>query len=231
MSLSTNSNQRTTLRQTFFLLAHRRTATIAMLIVFASLATVFVWRQVFAANVLWSSAAGSAWLTTTNWTGGAVPTGTDVAQFGTNPTGTGGVGINFNGTTNAGTQINGQKIEEVGAVEITSARAAAMLIGNNSTTSGATGTFRLNGAAVNSVAHVIIRNNSGQLLTIQNTQGSGNQTMSASLNDATDNIINIDGTGGITFTSVIKNANGNHFTLACAGSGTLTQSGANTYTG
>src|SRR5438309_6470573 len=190
MSLSTNSKPRTTLRQRFFLLAHRRTATvIAMFIVLASLATVLVWRQVFAANVLWSSAAGSAWLTAGNWTGGAVPTATDVAQFGANPTGTGGAGINFNGTTNAGTQTNGQKIEEVGAVEITSARAASMLIGNSSTTVGATGTFRLNGAAVNSVAHVIIRNNSSQLLTIQNTQGSGNQTMSVALNDVTNDII------------------------------------------
>src|SRR5256885_13578271 len=232
MFLSTNSNQRTTLRQTFFLLAHRRTATIAMLIVCASLATVFVWRQALAANILWAASGGSAWLTAGNWTGSTIPTGTDVAQFGANPTsGTTGVGINFNATTNAGTQTNGQKIEEVGAVEITSARAAAMLIGNSSSTAGATGTFRLNGAAVNSVAHVIIRNNSSQLLTIQNTQGSGNQTMSVALNDVTNDIINIDGTGGITITSVIKDAGGNHITLAGSGSGMLTLSGANTYTG
>src|SRR6266446_1164268 len=186
MSLAPNSKPHTTLRRSF-LLAHHRAATVsAMFIVFASLATVLVWRQVFAASVLWSSAAGSAWLTAGNWTGGAVPTATDVAQFGTNPTGAGGAGINFNGTTNAGTQATGQRIEEVGAVEITSARtAASMLIGNSSTTIGATGTFRLNGAAVNSVAHVIIRNNSSQLLTIQNTQGSGNQTMSVALNDVT----------------------------------------------
>src|SRR2546430_5233788 len=215
MSLSINSKPRTTLRQRFFLLAHRRTATgIAMFIVFASLATVFVWRQVFAANILWSSAAGSAWLTATNWTGGTIPTGTDVAQFGVNPTsGTTGVGINFNSTTNAGTQTNGQRIEEVGALEITSARAAALLIGNSSSTGGATGTFRLNGAAVNSVAHVIIRNNSNQLLTIQNTQGSGTQTMSVALNDAIDNVINIDGTGGGTISSIVKDAGGEHNTV------------------
>src|SRR5437764_375565 len=105
MSLAPNSKPRTTLRERFFLLAHRRTATVlATFIVFASLATVFVWRQVFAANVLFSAAAGQAWLTPGNWTGGAIPTGTDVAQFGANPTsGTAGVGINFNATTNAGT--------------------------------------------------------------------------------------------------------------------------------
>lgn len=202
-----------------------------MFVMVASLATIFVWRQALAANVLWSSPAGSAWLTTTNWTGGAVPTGTDVAQFGANPTGVGGAGINFNGATNAGPQINGQKIEEVGAVEVTSARAASLLIGNSSTTAGASGTFRLNGAVVNSVAHVIVRNNSGQLFTIQNTQGGGTQTTSVALNDAIDNIINIDGSGGITISTVVKNAGGNHITLGGIGSGTLTLSAANTYTG
>src|SRR5262249_26974492 len=128
---------------------------IAAFVLVSLLAAIFVWRHALAANVLWSSAAGSAWLTTTNWTGSAVPTGTDVAQFGANPTAATGVGINFNGTTNAGVQVNGQKIEEVGAVEVTSARAAAFLIGDSSTTAGATGQFRLNGATVNSVSHVI----------------------------------------------------------------------------
>src|SRR3989442_1532476 len=116
----------------------RRTRTaITAFVVVTLLATMFVAVHVFAANILWSSAGGSAWLTAGNWTGGAVPTGTDVAQFGANPTAATGVGINFNGTTNAGPQINGQKIEEVGAVEITSARAAAILIGDSSTTAGA----------------------------------------------------------------------------------------------
>ena len=76
-----------------------------------------------AANVLWSSSAGSAWLTGGNWTGGAVPTAADVAQFGVNPTsGSTGVGINFNSATNAGPQTNGNRIEDAGAVEITSVR-------------------------------------------------------------------------------------------------------------
>ena len=210
----------------------RRTRTVITAFVGVTLiATMFVAVHVLAASILWSSAGGSAWLTTTNWTGSAVPTGTDVAQFGANPTAATGAGINFNGSTNAGPQINGQKIQEVGAVEITSARAAAMLIGDSSTTAGATGMFRLNGASVNSVPNVIIRNNSGQLFTIQNTQGTGTQTMSVLLNDATDNIINIDGAGGITVTSIIKDAGGNHITLGGGGAGTLTLSGANTYSG
>ena len=183
-----------------------------------------------AADRLWSSAAGSAWLTAGNWTGG-VPTAVDVAQFGANPTAATGVGINFNGTTNAGVQTLGNKIQEVGAVEITAARAAAMIIGNSSTTVGANGTFRLKGATVNGVADVVIRNNSSQLLTIQNTQGTGNQLMSVALGDATNNVINIDGTGGVTISSVIKDDAGNKLTLGGSGTGALTLTSVNTYTG
>lgn len=52
-------------------------------------------------QILWSSASNSAWLTGSNWTGGAVPNTTDIAQFGVNPTsGSTGVGINGNGATN-----------------------------------------------------------------------------------------------------------------------------------
>lgn len=176
-----------------------------------------------AANILWSSAGGSAWLTGTNWTGNAVPTGTDVAQFGANPTGAGGVGINMNGATN-----NGANNQAAGAIEITSARTTSHLVGNSSTTAG--GTLTINGATVNSVANVIVRNASSQLFTVQNTQGSGNQTMSVALGNATDNIVNIDGTGGITISSVISGAS-RKLTKAGAGTGTLTLSGVNTYSG
>jgi autotransporter-associated beta strand protein len=224
---NTTRNTRTSSKR---LMKRSRTLLVAFVVV-GVLVSVFVWRQVYAANILWSSAAGSAWLTGTNWTGNAVPTGTDVAQFGVNPTAATGVGINFNGTTNAGTQVNGQRIEEVGAVEITNARAAAMIIGNSSGTAGATGKFRPNGAVVNGVSDVIIRNNSNQLLTIQNTQAGGNQTMSLLLGDATNNIVTIDGTGSITISSIIQNDAGNKLTLGGAGAGTLTLSGVNTYSG
>lgn len=179
---------------------------------------------VYAANILWSSAGGSAWLTGSNWTGGAVPSGTDVAQFGANPTGTGGVGINMNGTTN-----NGANNQAVGAIEQTSARTlSSNLVGNNSTT--ANGTLTLNGTTVNSVNNVILRNNSSQLFTIQDTQGSGNKTMGVALGNATDNVINIDSTGGITISSIISGS-GRKLTLGGTGPGVLTLSGANTFTG
>src|SRR6185503_20407776 len=78
----------------------KRARTLLMaLVVTALFSTVFVWRVVFAATILWSSSGGSAWLTGSNWTGSAVPGGADVAQFGVNPTAATGVGINFNGTT------------------------------------------------------------------------------------------------------------------------------------
>ncbi|HLN95536.1 MAG TPA: hypothetical protein VK183_07855, partial [Flavobacterium sp.] len=140
--------------------------------------TVFLFAGLMPATAqLWSSSGGSAWLTGSNWTGGSVPANTGLVQFGANPTAATGVGINFNNTTNAGTQSAGNRVQEVGAVEITSARAAAFLIGNSSGSAGATGTFRPLGTTVNGVDNTILRNASNQSFTIQNTQGSGTQTM------------------------------------------------------
>ena len=103
-----------------------------------------------AGNVLWSSPGGSAWLTGSNWTGGSVPGSADNAQFGANPTsGSTGIGINMN---------TASFVQQVGAIEITSGRNVNLLIGNSSTTAGAAGTLQLNGATVNSVANVIVRN-------------------------------------------------------------------------
>ena len=207
----------------------RRTAFVHGLYIVILLIVTAVVSQLRAATILWSSSAGSAWLTGTNWTGNAVPTSGDVAQFGANPTAATGVGINFANTTNAGTQTNGQRVEDVGAIEIASTRAAAMLVGNSSGTAGATGTLRLLGTTVNGVANTIIRNASGQLLTIQNTQATGNQTMGLALGNATNNVIAIDGAGGVTISSVISGSG--PLTLQGSGSGILSLSGANTYTG
>ncbi len=165
-----------------------------------------------------------------NWNGGTVPTSSQIAQFGVNPTGVTGVGINFSNTTNSGTQTNGQRVQEVGAIEVTSARAAAFIIGNSSGTVGAAGTLQLNGTTVNGISNVILRNNSSQSFTIQNTQGSGNQTMSLALGNATANVISIDGTGNILISSIISGSNRN-LTLNASGSGSLVLSGANTYSG
>src|SRR5476651_2525253 len=48
------------------------------------------------AQVIWSSPAGTAWLTNSNWTGGVAPTSTQIAEFDANPTSpTIGVGIDM----------------------------------------------------------------------------------------------------------------------------------------
>ncbi|HEX7313436.1 MAG TPA: Calx-beta domain-containing protein [Pyrinomonadaceae bacterium] len=54
--------------------------------------------------------------------------------------------------------------------------------------------------------------------------------MGVALGNATDNIINIDGTGGVTISSVVSGAS-RKLTKGGAGSGVLTLSGANTYSG
>jgi len=184
------------------------------------------------AQVLWSTSGGSAWLTGSNWTGSAVPTAAQIAQFGVNPTAATGVGINFNGTTNSGIQINGQKIQDVGAIEVTSARAAAFLVGNNSTSSGATGIVRFLGVSVNSVPGTVLRNNSNQAFTLQNVQGSGSQTTAYVLGNAASNVVNVDSTGNIVISSAVSGAGAtSKLVLNAASSGDLRLSGAGTWTG
>jgi fibronectin-binding autotransporter adhesin len=170
------------------------------------------------------STNAGAWLTAGNWSLGTVPTSTQTAQFGTNPSSSPfNVGINMNGATN-----NGTNNQIVGAIDVTSARSNALVIGNSSTSAG--GTLTLAGVTVNSVNNTIIRNNGTGLLTIQNTAGSGNQTMSLALGNPTNNIINIDNTGGVTISTAITGA-GRNLTFNGAGGGILTLSGANTYSG
>ena len=178
--------------------------------------------------ILWSSAGGSSWLTTTNWTGSSVPTGTDIAQFGTNPTPGTSVGINMSQTTN-----NGTSNEAVGAIDVTSARSIALAIGDSSTS--VSGVLTLNGTVVavtgGNVANVVLHNASGQLLTIQDIQGSaGARTMNVALANAINNVVVIDGAGGVTITSSITGS-GKNLTRQGAGAGILTLGGANTFSG
>lgn len=168
--------------------------------------------------ILWSSAGGSAWLTNTNWTGAAVPTSTQVAQFGVNPTP--GTAANINGGTTT-----------TGAIELNSNRLLNLTIGNSSGTAS-NGILTLNGVVVNGVPNVIIRNNSVGNLTIQNTGSTGNasNTMALALGNTSDNVIQIENSGNINISSVITGT-GRSLTKAGNGSGVLTLSGNNTYTG
>lgn len=169
------------------------------------------------APVLWSSAGGNAWLAGTNWTGGVVPGSGDIAQFGANPT-SGATPVGIDMGSNGGTQ-------SAGAIEVTAARTAQLLI-NNSAASTA-GTLTLSGSTVNGTSNVILRNNSAQLLTLANGS-TGN--MSVALGNATDNVVAIDGSGGITISSSISGP-GRALTKAGSGSGVFTLSASNNFSG
>jgi len=168
-------------------------------------------------SVLWSSAGGSAWLTATNWTGGAVPFSADIAQFGANPT-SGATPVGIDMGSNGGAQ-------SVGAIEVLSDRSAALIIANSS--ASAAGTLTLLGATVNSTNNVVLRNNSAQLLTLAD---GATRTMGVVLGNAANNVVVIDGTGGITISSSISGS-GRQLTKSGIGDGFLTLSGANTFSG
>ena len=174
-----------------------------------------------ATAVGWSGAASCAggtsqtWLTAANWCGGVIPSATTVAQF--NALGTATViGFNMNGASVA------QKT--LGAIEMTAGNARA--IGNSSGT--VAGDFTLNGVVVNSVPNTVIRNAGPNLLTIRKDQVPANP-LGLVLGNATNNIVNTDGAGGVTITSNISGT-GRNLTKTGTG-GALTLSGANTYTG
>jgi fibronectin-binding autotransporter adhesin len=168
--------------------------------------------------IVWSSAGGTAWLTAGNWTGGVVPTSVDVAQFGANPTPGTTVGINMGNNSGA---------QSVGAIEATSARLLDLTINNSSGSSLNSGILTLAGVRLNTIDNVVLRNNSSQLLTLANGSSA---TMGVALGNSTDNVILIDSTGGISISSIISGS-GRKLTKAGSGSGILTLSGANTFSG
>ena len=190
-------------------------------ITLAASAAILAPQAAHAANQTWGANGNNAWYTTGNWAGGAFPglqgaaaSNTDIATFTNAFTGT-TVGINM-----------GTNSLNLGAISIDNTRTTAANIGNSSTTAGV---LRLYGATVNGVANTILRNNGSGLLTLQATQSG---TMGVVLSNTTDNIINIDGTGSITISSIIsESAAGNKLTLQGAGTGILTLSGANTFSG
>jgi autotransporter-associated beta strand protein len=161
-----------------------------------------------------ATSTGSAWLTAGNWTGGAVPTGAQVAQFGLNPQSDGVVGINLSSPAN----------QVAGAIEITNTRTRPLFIGDSSYYGG---TLTLNGVEVNGTANVILRNGSASDATLQAALSGA---MGVVLANATENKIIIDGTGDINIGCNITGS-GKALTLDGSGSGALTLSGVNTYSG
>lgn len=181
-------------------------------------------------QILWSSAGGSAWLTASNWTGGAVPNASQVARFSADPTGVAGVGINFAGTTNGNSTL-GQKTQLVGAIEMVD-RTQSFLIGNSSTTTNADGFLVLNGAAVNAVSNTVLRNATNVSFALQNTQGTGNRTMGVRLGNL-NSVVQIDGVGNIVMSSVLSEVTpGSRLEVMGEGAGQLElNASTNSFTG
>lgn len=161
-------------------------------------------------STLWNGGS-NAWLTAGNWASG-LPSSTLVAQFGSASQTT--VGMNMNTATLAQRTI--------AAIEFVPG-AIARTINNSSGT--ASNTLIMSGAVVGGTENVILRNNSSNLMTIADGTS---QTLGLVLNNATNNIIDIDSSGGITISCAISGSN--PLTLAGIGTGVLTLSGANSYT-
>ena len=189
---------------------------------YAGIANSSVWSftGASAVNATWTGTTSGAWLTDTNWMDSVIPgsssntTNTDAALFdvAAQPT----VGINMN--TTAGNYY-------LGGIDYNNA--TARNIGNSS--SATAGVLTLNGSTLNSVANTIIWHRTTTALTIQATQ-SGGGTMGLALGNATDNIIQITGSANVVINSIISGA-GKKLTLQGGGTGVLSLTGANTYSG
>lgn len=175
---------------------------------------------ILGATIAWTNTGSStAWYTATNWTPNTSAVQwltTDIAQF--NNTGS---------ATIAGINMNTAQLS-IGAIEITSARTRDLAIGNSST--AAAGTLTLNGETVNSVANVILRNASGNRLTLRDYDTGSGKTMNVALGNPTENVVSVDGAGDIRIESVITGASRN-LTIRGAGLNLLRLSRANTYSG
>lgn len=157
----------------------------------------------------WTAPDRYTWLTASNWSANAVPTSTDVAQFRANPT-----------ADPAYISVTTNTYQDVGAIELTPARPYDISIGNGGS-SNPSGKLRIFGATINNISHVILRNNSSRLLTLKDNQGTGSSLLTVTLIDGTTDIINIDGSGGITISSGISGSNIN-LIRSGTGSGILT---------
>jgi fibronectin-binding autotransporter adhesin len=188
------------------------------------------------AQIVWNSPGNSAWLTGTNWTGGAAPTTTQIAEFGVNPTPGTSVGINMNGATN-----NGANNQAAAAIFVDANRLINLSVGNSSS---AAGTLTLNGGTVNGIANTILANlstTSGVTLTIQNTQGSGTSTMGLKLGSgfstATPAVIQAAAGRTVAITSIIsETTTGSRLSIqgggtVTLGNGSSTSPTNNTFTG
>jgi len=168
-------------------------------------------------KITWINAStASAWYTSGNWSPARTSAqwaASEVAAFENSGTAT-TAGINM-GTASL----------SIAAIEVSSARTRSLSVGNSSATSG---TLTLNGGVVNSTENVILRNASDSTLSLV-PNVSNSSTMEVILTNTTDNKIVTDGNGGITISTFFSGAA--PIRKTGSGSGVLTLSGANSYTG
>ena len=166
---------------------------------------------------------------------------TDIADYGALAAGvyTSGIGINFNTSANNGVTSNAGAAGSLtlGAFDFTTALTAALSIGNSSTTATGTGTLTFTGQTLDGIANTIIANEGTQAASLIPSIATGTvkPAMAIGLNNATTNVIQVNGTGSINVSAVIQNGTGagasNSLTINSAGTGAVVLSGTNTYSG
>jgi autotransporter-associated beta strand protein len=208
------------------------TSTAEQIAALASPPTVYTWS---------TTTSGFAWLNASHWTGNAghypgvdanaesIADGasSDVAAFSSMAFAASIVGINFSPSSSSGvshnTGANGSLM--LGAIDYLSTTNKSISVGDNS---GTAGTLRLTGVTLNGVANTILANEGSNSLTLAPQIGGGTQDMTLALGNATNNVIQVNGSGGVTISAAIQSGAG---PLTKTGPGTLTLSHANTYTG
>lgn len=174
----------------------------------------FLFSQQSKAQIIWSSPTGSQWLQPSSWTGGALPTSTQIAQFGINPSSAStGIGIQMD-------SIMGRMT--IGAISVTSGRTNQLIIGNSGTDSN--GVLRLAGVTIDGLANTIISHKASNsaLLTLQHQQGAGTRNLSLDLG-TTDKIIQLGAGTSTNCGSVL------HLAVPLQGSGFLAIQGNGTW--
>ena len=211
------------------------TSTAEQIAALASPPTVYTWS---------TTTTGFAWLNASHWTGNAghYPgvdanaesladgASNDVAAFSSMAFAASIVGINFSPSSSNGVSTNtgANGSLTLGAIDYLSTTNKSISIGDNS---GTAGSLTLTGVTLNNVANTVLANEGPNSLTLALQVGGGTQDMTLALGNAANNVIQVNGSGGIIISTAIQNGAGVTGSLIKTGPGTLTLSHANTYTG